>query len=100
MPIAATLKRELILAAILLAVGLLLLPLAVYWVGQEIVGPYESEGGLFGLLGQLWSDFFTFKPAAWLLVWSPYAVIQLVRLAWHAKHRQVVTEVTDSQESA
>jgi heme exporter protein D len=99
-PIAAALKRELILAAILLAVGLLLLPLAVFWVGQRIVGPYESEAGLFGLLGHLWSDFFAFQPGAWLLVWSPYATIQLLRLAWHAKRRQVVTDVTDSQESA
>lgn len=97
MPDASTLKREALLAAILLGLGLFILPPAVYWVGQQIVGDYESDAGLLGLVGQIWSDFFSGAPAAWLLVASPYAFVQLLRLAIHVKRRRVdVTDVTES----
>jgi len=94
-----TLKKELVLASSLIGGGLLLLPLAVYWVGQRIVGDYESEAGLWGLLTSIWSDFFSLELGAWLLVLSPYATIQLVRLAFKARRRgRTVTPVTDSRE--
>ena len=94
----SVLKRELIVAGVLLAVGLLVLPPAVYLVGQEVVGNYESEAGLIGLLGQIWSDFVSLRLGAWLLVLSPYAIVQLLRLALLAKRRRHdVTEVTNSR---
>lgn len=100
MDLSRTLKRELALALSLVAGGLLLLPLAVYWVGQRIVGEYESEAGLWGLLTSIWADFFALDLGAWLLVLSPYATIQLIRLAFRARRLgRSVTQVADSQET-
>ena len=97
----STLKKELVLAGALLGVGLLVLPPAVYWVGRQVVGDYESDAGLLGLMGQIWSEFFTGQPAAWLLVVSPYVLVLSLRLALHAKRRHVdVTDVTDSGQGA
>jgi len=99
-PLASSLRKELILAGTLVGVGLLVLPPAVYWVGQQVVGEYESDAGLLGLMDQIWSEFFTGRPAAWLLVMSPYLLVQSLRLAVHAKrHRGDVTDVTDSGRS-
>ena len=93
-----TVKRELIVAGVLLAIGLLVVPVAVYLVGQEVVGDYESDAGLIGLLGQIWSDFVSLEPSAWLLVLSPYAIVQLLRFALLViRRRRDVTEVTDSR---
>jgi len=77
----SALKFELVLAAALLCTGLVLLPVAVYWVGQFVVGEYESGAGMAGLLGAVWDDLGRGSIPAWILVSSPYAVIQLVRLA-------------------
>ncbi len=93
-----TLRKELVLALGLIGAGLLLLPFAVYWVGQQIIGEYESETGLWGLLTSIWSDFFALQLGAWLLVLSPYLTIQLVRLALMARRLSgSVTSVTDSR---
>lgn len=80
------LKRELILATVLIGFGWFLLPVAVYWVGRQVIGEYESTTGFWGLIGHVWSDFLALAPGAWLLVLSPYVVIQLLRLA-HAARR-------------
>lgn len=73
-------KSEFVLAAALLAAGLLPLPLAVYWVGQFVVGPYEG-GGLVDLLDNLWTELARGSITAWILVLSPYVVIQCIRAA-------------------
>lgn len=86
---ASALKFELVLAAALLCAGLLLLPMAVYWVGQFVVGEYESDGGVAGLLGALWTDLGQGSIPAWILVSSPYVVIQLFRLARKLLRRPV-----------
>ena len=100
MNLSKALRRELVLASSLIGGGLLLLPLAVYWVGQRIVGGYESEAGLWGLLTSIWSGFFSLDPGAWLLVLSPYVTIQLVRLAFKARRLgRSVTPVTNSRET-
>jgi hypothetical protein len=68
-------------------VGLLLLPPAVYWVGRQVAGDYGAGGGPFALTDQIWADFIGLEPAAWLLVLSPYLLLQLVRLigrTWRA----------------
>ena len=97
---AATLRRELILAAALIGAGFLPLPLLVYWVGQKVVGEYESEAGIVGLVEQIWADFFTLKPGAWLLVLSPYLTVLLLRIAFGTRRRgHGVTQVSKSKES-
>jgi len=99
MSLSAGLKRELILAVVLLGIGLILLPVAVYWVGQQVVGEYESPAGFFGLLGHIWGDFLSLDFGAWLLVLSPYLAIQLLRIAYKlSRRRKVETQVTDSPE--
>ena len=90
-------KRELILAAVMLAIGLVPVPIAVYFVGQTVVGAYEGDGGVLGLLGQIGSDLVALRLAAWILVLSPYLIVQLLRaltLGWRNR-RDDVTSVTD-----
>ena len=101
MSLSGAVKRELTLAACLIGGGLLLVPLAVYWVGLRVVGNYESDAGLWGLLVHIWSDFLALDLGAWLLVLSPYLIVQLLRVS--AKARLIgrgVTQVTDSHESS
>jgi hypothetical protein len=75
------LRRELLVAVVLIGGGLLLLPAAVYWVGLEVVGPYEGEGGLWTLTRQVWSDLGAGSPLAWFLVLGPYGIVVLLRLS-------------------
>ena len=88
-------KREIIIAVCLLGCGLFLLPLAIYWVGQQVVGEYSAESGVLALAEHIWSDLFALSPVAWVLVSSPYVVVQLARLArlcWRAKPVMGVTD--------
>jgi hypothetical protein len=83
-----TIRREIAIAAALFAAGLVLLPLAIYWVGRQVAGEYAGGGGPLGLADQVWSDFFQLEPSAWLVVLSPYVFVQLARLirrTWRAR---------------
>ena len=75
------------LAAALLATGALLLPFAVYAVGQQVFGEYGADGSVGSLLLAVWSGLVQGNPLAWILVLSPYAVIQLFRVSWHLFRR-------------
>lgn len=78
---ASAVKFELILGLTLLAVGTLALPVGIYWVGQIVIGGYESDAGVAGLIGSIWDDLGRGSVVAWFLVLSPYVVIQLLRVA-------------------
>ena len=70
----------------LLLVGLVLLPIAVYVVGQAIFGDYggDSYGHFYS---QLSGRIRAADPAAWFLVLSPYLGLQtlrLIALGWKA----------------
>lgn len=85
----SNLKKELLIFGVLLFVGLLVLPLCVYIVGQSFIGEYSPDAGASGLLMAIWSDLAGLAPAAWLLVLSPWLVIQATRLGirmWRAPH--------------
>lgn len=76
--------REVIVFVGLLLAGLVLLPMAIFLVGDVVFGNYEGDGyGQFfeSIVGRLaGGDRF-----AWFLVLSPYLVVQLLRilgLAW------------------
>ena len=84
-----TLKSELVLAAALFAAGLLLLPLAIFWVGQFVVGAYEGDG-VGDLIGSIWSGLGQGDATAWILVASPYIAIQLIRAAYRLLRRRGV----------
>lgn len=76
------LRRELILAGILIAVGALLLPVAIYFIGQALLGPYSDEGyGLGRLYGDIFGDLAAGFAPAWILVLSPWLGIQVLRLS-------------------
>ena len=77
------LRREIVIAAIAFAVGFFLLPLAIYWVGRELIGAYSTDpsAGAFSLAENIWSDLMGLRWTAWLLVLAPYGVVQLLRFA-------------------
>lgn len=77
-------RRETAIVAGALLVGLVLLPLAIWSVGQAFIGPYEGGDGALALAEKLWLDALALEPTAWLLVLSPYALAQLCRLLWRA----------------
>jgi len=81
-------RREIAIAASLLAFGLLALPFAIYLVGQRMLGEYGDGAGPLDLAESLWLDLLSLRPAAWILVLSPYLTIQLaraVRRIWRRK---------------
>ena len=71
--------REALLFLVLAIIGIALLPLAVFFVGDAVFGSYGGDGfgdffeSLLGKLGR--ADRF-----AWLLVLSPYIVVQVLRM--------------------
>ncbi|HEX5047707.1 MAG TPA: hypothetical protein VFX89_11345 [Gammaproteobacteria bacterium] len=73
-------RRELTIAAVAFAVGFFVLPLAIYWLGQRVLGNYAPGAGVLDLADQIWGDLLALAPAAWLLVLSPYLLLQLFRL--------------------
>ena len=92
-------KYELALAGVMLLIGFVPVPIAVYFVGQAVVGPYEGDGGLVGLISQIGTDLIRLRLAAWTLVLSPYLIVQLLRAVahWRRSKRDDVTRVTDSR---
>jgi len=78
--------KEVALFTGLLFAGLVLVPIAIYWVAQNALGVYGGQG--FG-------DFFATLSAkirggelvAWFFVLSPYLTWQLLRLTIFAWHR-------------
>ena len=76
-------RRELILAAVLSLAGLGLLPLAIFLIGERLLGEYSTEGaGVLHLYGQILRDMGSGSLVAWILVLSPWLGILLLRLLW------------------
>jgi hypothetical protein len=78
-PTASTWQRETAIAAGLLAFGLLALPFAIYLVGQQLLGDYAQGAGALALAESIWLDLLALRLPAWLLVLSPYLLVQLAR---------------------
>lgn len=74
-------RRELVLAVALVGFGMFILPLAVYVVGQLVIGEYPADGGALALTADIWSSAIRGNPLALALVLSPYGIVQFVRLA-------------------
>ena len=72
-------QRELAIAAGLIAFGLIALPFAVYFVGQRVLGEYGEDAGALALAENIWIDLLSLRLPAWILVLSPYFVVQLAR---------------------
>ena len=74
-----TLTRELALFAGLLFVGMVVVPISLYLVGDDIFGEYAGHG--FGdFFGTLSAKLRNGENVAWFFVLSPYLVVQLLRL--------------------
>jgi hypothetical protein len=79
--------RELLLALALLAFGLICLPALIFLVGQQIVGAYEN--GLLGLYEAIADSLVAGNGFAWILIFSPYLCVQLVRIGcWLRRQRR------------
>lgn len=84
-----TVRKEIALLTGLLFFGLVIMPVAIYWLGQGIFGDYGGQGygDFFGTLsGKIRSG----DAVAWFLVLSPYLVWQCLRLmalAWRMSGR-------------
>ncbi len=86
--IKTTWQREISIAAALLAFGLIVLPFSIYIVGQNLLGEYEGAGAL-GLAESIWLDLLALQPLTWLLVLTPYIVVQLARLGRRTWRRRL-----------
>jgi hypothetical protein len=72
--------------AVLLFIGLVILPISIYVVGNAVFGEYGA-GGFGDFYGQLLTNFFGGEPAVLFLLLSPYLLWQLCRLTlWTFRH--------------
>jgi hypothetical protein len=83
----AIVRRELILLAIALVAGFVLIPLAIWLVGNRILGPYThgldpSAGGPMRLLGDFYAGLTHGSVIFWCVALGPILLIGLFRLFW------------------
>ncbi|MDH3620232.1 MAG: hypothetical protein OER91_05035 [Gammaproteobacteria bacterium] len=80
------LKKEAMLFVGLLFIGLVILPVAIWFVGHAVFGAYDGMGYM-AFFGMLSGKIRAGDPAAWFLVLSPWLVLQCIRLmalGWRA----------------
>lgn len=78
--------NETALLAVLLFVGIVLMPIAIYAVGRSVFGAY-GDAGFGGFFSMLSEKIRHGDAVAWFLVLSPYFAWQCLRLtacAWRA----------------
>ena len=82
--------RELILIGGALLFGVILVPLAIWLVGNRILGPYTHGSNLHAGPMALLGDFFEGLSHGWVSYWTvalgPLGIILFVRLAWALIH--------------
>ncbi|HZD54017.1 MAG TPA: hypothetical protein VE175_13290 [Woeseiaceae bacterium] len=74
------LLKEAALIAVLGFAGFVLLPICIYLVGDAVFGEY-GNGGFFAFFSALQRSFRSGEPAVLFLLFSPYLLWQLVRIA-------------------
>ena len=74
-----SIRKEFILLAVLLPLGIIFIPAATYLVGGVVFGDFAGDGfaGFFASIG---NKLLAGDAVAWLLVASPYLVVQCLRL--------------------
>lgn len=79
--------KETALLAVLVFIGVAVLPLCIYLVGEAVFGEY-GNGGFSGFFGALHRKLREGEPSVWFLLLSPYLLWQLLRLTlWASRHR-------------
>jgi hypothetical protein len=83
----AIMRRELIFLGIAVACGFVLIPLAIWLVGNRILGPYThgldtTAGGPMRLLGDFYAGLTHGSVIFWCVALGPYLLISFVRLFW------------------
>jgi hypothetical protein len=82
----AILRRELLFLGIALACGFVLIPLAIWLVGNRILGPYthglEPAGGPMRLLGDFFEGLTHGSVIFWCVALGPYVLLWFIRLFW------------------
>ena len=76
-------SKELALLLSLVLIGLVLLPICVFFVGKQVFGDYGPSGfsGFFNTLGSKIRDG---NLVAWFLILSPYLAWQTIRVTAYA----------------
>ena len=54
---------------------LLGVPMFVYWFGGLVVGPYEGERGILGMMTHIYTDALMGNLTAWVLLFSPLLLL-------------------------
>ena len=68
-------RSPLFSGALILVLGAIIAPVAVYLFGVLLIAPYEGDGALLGFLGDVYGDAAAGEAAAWGLLLSPAALI-------------------------
>ena len=85
-PVFRIIRKETAIFLALLVVGLLVLPICIWFTGKLVFGAYGGTG-YSEFFGTLNARIRSFDPIAWFLVLSPWLVCQVVRLmllGWRA----------------
>ena len=81
-PAATRAKNEIALFLALLFAGIILLPLAIWMIGQNVFGDYAGQG-FQDFYGTFTGKIRTGDAASWFLVLSPWLGVSVLRLmAW------------------
>ena len=64
--------------AIFALLSVFLVPVVVFIGGSVLVGPYEGESGMLGMMGTIYGDAARLKGPAWLVLLAPL----LLALTW------------------
>jgi hypothetical protein len=73
-------RRELILAAVALLVGIAGIPPLIFLVGSRAFGPYAGGGGLGAFMERFFKGLAGGSVAFWMVALGPYVALVLVRL--------------------
>lgn len=84
-PFKKRLIHELYLFAILLFIGYIVLPVAIYFVGGAVFGAYED--GYAAFFAGLTRNLAGLSGVYWFLVLSPWLSVQTLRLTWFGLRR-------------
>ncbi len=75
---AGGLPRELLLLLVGLALGLLVAPMAIFFLGGRALGPYAG-GGLHGLLTHFYGGLASGTLGFWIVALGPYVILMVLR---------------------